>query len=151
MLVSRLVGSYLTYRLEQEHKVIQAMERECGEEWGDKIKAIAELYLKDRNKVAEAKSIVKPTEEHNLSLGALVPLVIPENSWPFGDKNSKISLNSELLNMTGAFQKTYLVDTTKERLWWTSKAGSVLLSISFQPVRRLFLVSVDMANLLLYI
>lgn len=84
----------------------------------------------------EARKIVKATEKDNLALGALVPLVIPENSWPFGDKNSKISLNSELVNMTEAFHKSYLNDVTKERLWWTSKAGTVLLNISFKGSKR---------------
>ena len=103
MLVSRIVRSYLTYRVEQEHSIVQAMERECGQEWSDKIKSITELYVKDRNKLMEAKKINKPTEENNLNLGALVPLVIHENSWPFTDKNSKISLHNDLLRLTGAF------------------------------------------------
>ena len=59
--------------------------------------------MKDRNKLMEAKKINKPTEENNLNLGALVPLVIHENSWPFTDKNSKISLHNDLLRLTGAF------------------------------------------------
>lgn len=89
------------------------MEKECGEEWGDKIKAITELYVKDRNKVMKTRKIVKATEENNLTLGALVPLVIPENSWPFGDKNSKVSLNDELVKMTSAFQDSYLSNANK--------------------------------------
>ena len=36
-------------------------------------------------------------------------------------------------------------------MWWTSKAGTIVLEICFGKVKRRFLVPVDMANILLYI
>jgi len=99
MFVNRLVRSYLSYKVEQEKEVIVTMEKECGEEWSDKIAAITELYIKNRDKLIADRKITA-CEENNLNIGGLVPLIVPENSWPFGEKNSKILINNQLLNMT---------------------------------------------------
>ena len=87
----------------------------------------------------------------SLKLGGLVPIIVPENAWPYEDRNNKVQLHPELMKLTSSFEKSYLPEATKHRLWWTSKAGTVLLEVSFKGFKRQFLVSVDMANLLLYI
>ena len=83
-------------------------------------------------------------------MGGLVPLVVSENDWPF-ETNNKIQITPKLLSMTEVFAKEYLPEATKHKLWWSSKVGEVTLSIDFNANKREFLVSVDMANLLLYL
>jgi hypothetical protein len=80
------------------------MQYECGEEWGSKVKSICDLYDKDRNRFIRTRKVVQPKEEHNYSIGGLVPLVISENDWPFENRNNKIKINDELLRMTEPFQ-----------------------------------------------
>ena len=55
------------------------------------------------------------------------------------------------MKFTRGFDKDYLEQSAKQRLVWTSKAGSVLLNIRFERIKRNFLVTTDMANMLLYL
>ncbi len=48
MLLSRLVHLYRDYNLEEEIRIVELMERECGDEWTKKIKSIYQLFLKNR-------------------------------------------------------------------------------------------------------
>jgi hypothetical protein len=48
MLLDRLVQLYSTYRLEQEQKIVELMEKECGDELTKKIKSIIQLFLRNR-------------------------------------------------------------------------------------------------------
>jgi hypothetical protein len=151
MLVNRLVQAYLTYDLRQEDPIVERMEKECGEEWGERIKSIGQLFLKDRARFQERRSISLASEDMNKTVGGLVPLVIAEDAWPFQDRNSKILIHPELMRLASSFELDYFSESTKNRLWWTSQAGNAILAVSFKFSRRDFLVSVDAANLLLYL
>jgi len=93
MLIDRIIFSYLDYDPTKEDSILESMERECGDDWSKDIKAIGELFLKDREKMIKDKAIAENSPQLNLKIGGLVPLIVPEDSWPFEDKNSKIQLH----------------------------------------------------------
>lgn len=116
-LVDRLAHQYITYDLSEEYKIIFAMQDECGEDWGNKLKSICDLFAKDRDNFVKARNITSPKED----IGGLVPLVISENNWPFESSSNKVQINPELLRMTETFTKEYLPESNKHKLWWSSK------------------------------
>lgn len=84
------------------------MEKECGEEWGSKIKDIGHLFLKDRAQFVKNRKLTQLEPNQNLKIGGLVPLIINENSWPFEDRNSNVEIHAELMQLTTPFEKGYL-------------------------------------------
>ena len=84
------------------------MQKECGEDWTENIRDIAQLYLKDRASFIAHRSIEEISPGKNLQIGGLVPVVIHEESWPFDDKSSKIELHGRLKEMTSGFEGSYL-------------------------------------------
>ena len=115
------------------------MEKECGDELTKKIKSIIQLFLKNRGKFVE-----KANQK-------LFPLIVEESDWPFEIKQSKISLHSQLLELTPAFETSYLPANKNHRLIWSPFVGIVTLSIKFKGKYRTFLTKVEAANLLLHI
>lgn len=101
--------------------------------------------------IVQQKKVIEGDNQQNYLIGGLVPLVVTENAWPFEDRSSKIRLNPKITKLIDHFESSYLPETNKHRLWWTSKVGTVTLEIKFKEGKRVFLVSVDMANLLLYL
>ena len=150
-LISRLVYNYATYQLTQENALIQAMEKECGEQWTLKIKEICSIFAKDRDNLLRNRGVKEVNSESNWNMGGLVPVIITENAWPFEQRSSKTVLHQKLMQFTPNFQKSYLQEGKKHKLLWSNQAGSVTLSIKFSKTSRTFIVSVDMANLLLYL
>jgi hypothetical protein len=75
-LINRLVHYFATYKLDEEITLIEAMEKECGEEWTLKIKEICNIYAKDREALLKSRGISIVTDDCNWRLGGLVPVII---------------------------------------------------------------------------
>jgi hypothetical protein len=94
MLLSRLVYLYSNYKLEEEMRIVDLMERECGDEWTKKIKSICQLFGKNRDLI-----------EKDLAYGdKLRPVIVEENDWPFEHKQTNISLHPQLIELTPRFE-----------------------------------------------
>jgi hypothetical protein len=74
---------------------------------------------------------------------------VEENDWPFEHKQTKIALHSQLMELTPQFEKSYLPVNKNHRLVWSPRVGTVTLNIRFKAGSRVFLVTVEAANLLL--
>jgi triphosphoribosyl-dephospho-CoA synthetase len=49
LLLNRLVHMFADYRLEEELRIVDLMEKECGDEWTKRIRSICQLFLKNRD------------------------------------------------------------------------------------------------------
>jgi len=122
-------------------RIVELMEKECGDEWTKRIKSICQLFLKNREAFYREQD----------RAGILRAVIVEENDWPFEHKQTKIALHPQLAEITPKFEKIYLPANKNHRLLWSPLAGSVLLTIRFNSGSRDVLLGVEAANLLLWL
>lgn len=130
---------YSVYKLDEELRIVDLMEKECGDEWTKRIRSICQLFQKNRETFQREKAYGD----------ALLPVIVEEGDWPFEHKQTKIALHPQLMELTPQFEKNYLPANKNHRLVWSPRVGTVTLNIKFKGGSRAVLVPVEAANLLL--
>ena len=140
VLLGRLVELWGEYELGEELRVVELMEKECGDEWTKRIRSICQLFLKNREGFRKEGYAE-----------ALRPVIVEEGDWPFEHRQTQVTLHPQLTQLTPPFEHRYLPANKNHRLLWSPRAGTVTLAISFKNTARDVRVGVEAANLLLWV